>query len=469
LTKPPYPIYLGDNPAGEKGREMRKGMATLGLWNPLRRLRRAWTRQLFPGLRRLDRRLSITEKLAIPMAIVAAFVILGFTWVSYRLERAQVNADFREKGLMMVRAIQANVSRPEHLENVTHLHEHLDALLDLGPPLLRANIYAIRDGQPVVVASTDRTLLGHPAEPYDVRSIYTNATTIKEVQLEGEKALEVLAPLRVEGVPFASVGLYISLRAREATIRSHILRLMIVPSLTVAASMPFLFLAFHRLVTVRLRRLMQAGARLAAGDLTARVEGDWELTSRDEVVVLIRRFNDMAAALQKLTDQLEKLSITDSLTGVYNRRYFEGALVAELTRGQRLGYPVGLLMIDIDHFKRFNDRYGHPAGDEALRRIAKALQLALRPIDVVARYGGEEFAIILPGANARAAREVGQRLRGAVAGVVLEVDGGQSLTISVGVAAYPDHGVLAEELITRADQALYQAKEEGRDRVRVAH
>jgi diguanylate cyclase (GGDEF)-like protein len=158
------------------------------------------------------------------------------------------------------------------------------------------------------------------------------------------------------------------------------------------------------------------------------------------------------------------------LTGLFNRRYMQESLDRELRRAQRRRMPMGVIMIDIDHFKRFNDTFGHAAGDELLREMGTFLQGQTRAEDIACRYGGEEFALILLDASAEDTEERAKLLREEAAR--LRVEYGHeplgNITISVGVAVFPDHGGAAETLLKAADAALYRAKAGGRDRVMVA-
>jgi diguanylate cyclase (GGDEF)-like protein len=174
-----------------------------------------------------------------------------------------------------------------------------------------------------------------------------------------------------------------------------------------------------------------------------------------------------ALANLKLRDALREMALRDGLTGMYNRRYLEDALNRELHRAERSGKPVSVVMIDIDHFKHFNDKYGHDAGDFVLSAVARAIMKCIRPSDIACRYAGEELAVVLPEANLESACARAEQLRLTIRNNNL-VHLGQTLpapTASFGVAVYPANGTKPADLLKAADQALYRAKQEGRDRV----
>ncbi len=219
---------------------------------------------------------------------------------------------------------------------------------------------------------------------------------------------------------------------------------------------------FLGLLIVRpLDRLTQGAAKVAAGDLDV----DLPVVTGGEVGYLTEVFNDMVARLRASRQGLERLSATDPLTGLYNRRRMMEALENEVRRSRRLKHSFAVLMADVDNFKRYNDAHGHPAGDEVLKRVAALLREATRDVDVVARYGGEEFFVLLPETEGEGAAEVADRVRERLAADPLP---GGAVTLSFGVAEFPAHGDTGETLIAIADAALYQAKREGRNRVVVA-
>ena len=177
-----------------------------------------------------------------------------------------------------------------------------------------------------------------------------------------------------------------------------------------------------------------------------------------------------ALANLKLRDALREMALRDGLTGLYNRRYLEDALNRELHRAERNRTAVSVIMIDIDHFKRFNDKFGHAAGDFVLSAVARTISSSTRASDIACRYGGEELAVVLSEADLKSARNRVEHIRQAIRGIDLNRLG-QTLpppTASFGIAVYPHDGSTPADLLKGADRALYRAKEEGRDRVCVA-
>lgn len=175
----------------------------------------------------------------------------------------------------------------------------------------------------------------------------------------------------------------------------------------------------------------------------------------------------LSLANLRLREALRNQSIRDPLTSLFNRRYLDDSLQREVGRAMRKGRPLAILMLDIDHFKRFNDTFGHEAGDMLLRHLGSFLQSYVRADDLAFRYGGEEFVIILPEATLDAARQRAEQLVKDFKRLDVQFHGTTlgPLTVSVGLAAFPDHGATAEAVLRAADQALYRAKAEGRDRV----
>lgn len=214
------------------------------------------------------------------------------------------------------------------------------------------------------------------------------------------------------------------------------------------------------LIVRPLARLSGAAAEVASGDLRV----DVPIGGSGEVGYLTQAFNNLVTRLRERESQadLERLSVTDPLTGLYNRRHLMGTLANEVQRSRRLRRAFSILLADVDHFKQYNDTYGHLAGDAALVKIAEILRKTTRGVDCVARYGGEEFLVMLLETTIATAAVVAERIRSRVAAETFE---GGKVTVSIGLAECPPHGDTPEDLIASADAAMYQAKAAGRDRV----
>jgi diguanylate cyclase (GGDEF)-like protein len=190
----------------------------------------------------------------------------------------------------------------------------------------------------------------------------------------------------------------------------------------------------------------------------------------EQIPVLTAMAAQLAMAIKnaRLFQGVEELSITDGLTGLYLLRYFRQRLKEEFYRAERTHGQLSLMILDIDHFKRFNDTYGHQAGDTILTQVAERILSNARKVDLTARYGGDEFVILLPDTSAEEALLLAERLHQAVSNepVVLTNKNKVQLTVSIGVATYPTHAATIDELIKRADEALYWIKSHGRNRIR---
>jgi len=168
--------------------------------------------------------------------------------------------------------------------------------------------------------------------------------------------------------------------------------------------------------------------------------------------------------------RLRELSVRDPLTGLFNRRYLEEVLALEMIRAARKQYPIGIIMADIDHFKRFNDTHGHAAGDAVLVQVGNLLRTHVRSSDVTCRYGGEEFVLILPEASREITQIRAEQMREDARHLHVQYEGQTlgALTLSFGVAVFPNNGSTEDTILKAADDALYCAKLDGRDRVVVA-
>ena len=261
-------------------------------------------------------------------------------------------------------------------------------------------------------------------------------------------------------------------------------------TILLAAAGIFISIAIGRRIARPITKLTEATRAIIGGNFQARAD----VSGNNEVTELARAFNlmgehllmligelgehnvrleervrDRTAELEAANRKLAALSTTDGLTCLANRRHLDDMLESEWRRAIRHGQPIALIMVDVDHFKSFNDLYGHQEGDECLRRIAEVLaDHTQRSGELAARYGGEEFTIILPGADSEQASGFAEEVRRAVADLVLPHRSSRSgiVTISLGVAStIPDGSKAVSCLVAEADRALYQAKAAGRNRV----
>jgi two-component system, cell cycle response regulator len=209
------------------------------------------------------------------------------------------------------------------------------------------------------------------------------------------------------------------------------------------------------------------GLRIGADDFLAKPFAEAEILARCAAMLRIKHLQEKLREAQR---KLEEQSITDALTGLKNRRFFDERLQEEFRRAQRYGDYLSLIMIDLDHFKDVNDRFGHPAGDLVLHEAATLIRTSIRDPDICARYGGEEFAVILPKTHMQGALTVAERVWRALGGkeyaLAAAAPASVKVSASLGIAFYPAKDISSGELLLRfADQALYQAKRAGRNTI----
>jgi diguanylate cyclase (GGDEF)-like protein/PAS domain S-box-containing protein len=196
-------------------------------------------------------------------------------------------------------------------------------------------------------------------------------------------------------------------------------------------------------------------------------DGQAQIADLKQMALTLSEYLSLSIANVKLSESLSRQSILDAQTGLYNRRFMEESLQREISRAARKQTTIGLIMGDLDHFKKFNDVYGHAAGDKIIVQIGRLLKDKFRGSDIACRYGGEEFLVILPESSLQDTFKRADSLREEIRKMEIVFQGQilGNITISMGVAAYPDKGIRLEELLRVADTALYKAKQEGRDRV----
>lgn len=278
--------------------------------------------------------------------------------------------------------------------------------------------------------------------------------------------------------------LFIRYGLKDIGRRLRDLYVMIVVIVIVIAVFHFLFaILLFRIIIRPIQLLYRGSIEIADGNFDVRVQ----INRRDEIGALGRAFNAMAESIQekiqKLSEQMkviyiskekiERMAITDELTGLYNRRQLFKQLEIEVKRSIRYNDPLGFIMIDVDYFKNVNDTYGHQAGDTVLKEIATSISKSCREVDFVARYGGEEFAVIASSADSKKSHLIAERIRSAVEKRRIRCSGGIEIavTISLGLVSFGREELKRIEkldlLVNAADEALYRAKESGRNRTEV--
>lgn len=346
------------------------------------------------------------------------------------------------------------------------------ALREFVRDTVHGRIFLVTDSGAVVATSAGitRQMLGTSLRPSIARRVREAENSgLSYWNFEGQEVLGA-----VKGVPQVARWSVISELSSDlafAQVRHfrNLALLVVVALLVVFAATAYRL----GLIIVRpLERLADGAAQLTMGALDV----DLPATRAGEVGALTRIFNEMVARLrqgqQEIADansrlrvkneELERLSVTDGLTGLTNHRALMQRLHEEALRSRRNKHPFAVIMADVDHFKQYNDEYGHPQGDIVLKQVAQILQQTTRTVDCVARYGGEEFAVLLPETSIAGALEVAERIR-----VRVETSNfpGRRVTLSVGVAEFPRHDDDPQGVIAVADAALYVAKREGRNQV----
>ncbi len=425
--------------------------------------------------------------------ILAANIGLGAVMLA--VQRQQVLNEIHLRARTFLDVLGVAVLGPMAGNRVEELDQILSTLLEQNLDALDIRFVAIVDPDLRVMAHTRQSLYGSFLDDPFSRDAGGRDTSVTRNQRDAEgETLLVSLPIVTAapgspgvrwGTILAGFGLDRLTSALFRTLVGSIASLLLVTLIGAAMAAAVLDVQVIR----PLKRLTQAASDLAQGDLGVRAE----VHGNDEIARLGSTFNQMAESLERNTrnledqvrqrtseltdsnrrlsdsnDRLKRLATTDGLTGLFNFRHFDATLRSELRRCARSGATLSLLMADVDHFKDYNDRCGHPAGDEVLRGIGEVIRGRLRATDIPCRYGGEEFAAILLDSPKSAALHVAEELRSRIFQTTFECSEGQPegrLTISIGVASYPVDGVTAEELLRSADRALYAAKQAGRNRV----
>ena len=338
---------------------------------------------------------------------------------------------------------------PKALSEITARYASLMQLVDT-PALEQLDLTQLRRQIHSFEETVDRGALGWPTWPPSWRNAY-----LRELENESGAIVRTASFLRDRTRQRMENDLALLAREGRSTMWTAVAVAYIVAVISFAGARMML-----GKVVKPLEDLARAAESIAAGDYSARapIAGDREIAQ------LGQSFNEMASRIAATVDATEQRARTDELTSMPNFRAFREALGAEMERSDRYEYSFGLLVFDLDKFKKYNDTYGHLAGNDALRAVAAAIRASLRAVDFPARYGGEEFAAILPQLDEEGLAITAERIRRAVEAIPA-IEGRSRLTVSIGGALYPSDGRSPEELFQIADERLYSAKQGGRNRV----
>lgn len=419
--------------------------------------------------------MGIRGQLVLLVPGVVAIALAVVAGVAVRQSNRDALEEFKELNLTALEALSVTIATSVAQNDIAGL----DTVVAHATERLQG-----RGLVELAVLDDDGRVLAH-SNPERFNRVLQDPFTQQAIHTDGavwakEGSVLRLGTPATSGIRWATVTARFSLAQMESTV-NEVLRRWAMGTvglfLFIAGA---LFFGLNRVVIRPVAVLERTVQRMGEGHLTARVPPlpGREMRELSEIV------NRMASALQaerenlehtvaertrELSDanaRLERLAVTDGLTGLFNHRRFQEALHSELLRCERHKRPLGVLMFDVDFFKKVNDTMGHPVGDELLRRLAEVLSKDLRQTDLIARYGGEEFAVLLPETTKSEALQVAERMREAVEQRVNEATTwGQQVTVSVGVATFPEDGDTAEVVLEAADQALYVAKRQGRNRV----
>ncbi len=341
-----------------------------------------------------------------------------------------------------------------------NLRERTQRLRRLHPGIVGAVVWGRRDARVAPLATSGPAALAGSRQVADrARRAPVKRPTQTEVRADGRHVAVLLLPLPANRFDATALELAYDLEPHDTAMAHRTRRFALILTTLLLSFTAFTALVLGRAVFTPLQRLRLATHRIRAGELSSRL--NW--TRRDEIGVLAHDFDQMADGLEQSHQRLRALALEDPLTGLANHRHFQEVLADSIARATREGSALGLVVLDVDNFKRLNDARGHTFGDDVLRAVGERLDSAMKGIGFPARLGGDEFAVVLPDTDANRALALAEAARAAVAG--LEPRGFQ-LSCSAGIACFPDDAKQATALLQLADGALYWAKRSGRDHAR---
>ncbi len=419
----------------------------------------------------------------------AVLAISGYR--SLRAEEAIYREETERSGRVMLRTLAIPCSIAMANNDISTLDNYVVQFAEEAQRL-ELKYMAVLDHQRRITAHTTPGEFGKVYDDAFTRRATESPDAVSQVrEVDGDDLLEIAVPV-VSGLRWGTIRAGFTLKSSRLALERSRHRLLVTGLVILVGSVAIAYGVLSLLVLRPLVRMRDMARSFGQGQLEARVSLP-AINQKDEMGQLTTQLNGMAQQIQDYTvslealvqertrelaetnerlvdanQQLERLARTDPLTGLHNRRHFMEALQFEIRRGSRSKHQFTLIMLDVDHFKHFNDTNGHQAGDELLQRLAALLQINLRSTDVVARYGGEEFVVLLLDTGPEEGLATARKLQQIVEAHPMpngEKQPKGKVTVSVGVAYYPHDSVDGRTLIELADQGLYRSKQLGRNRV----
>ncbi len=408
---------------------------------------------------RLHHGTTLTLKIYIPAVVYAAAVFAVIAVVFYQAMGREITRQYEERARGVPVFLDHEIATDPAGDPIGTAAAHIDVVMDAYPDVYRLTIYARVDDAYRAVASSDPAQIGRKADPHDEQPFRTGAAYTEEHTIDGRRVLEVSHPISQRGRPVAVVGIYMSLAERDLRLAALLRWIVLTATLTFAGIVGLSYAIARFAILVPMRRLLDASEAVAAGNLSVDVPLGWGEVPptgvRFEITRFSQAFRTMVHRLRLDREALHDLSITDPLTGLHNRRYFEEVIHRELAQAHRSLQPFAIVMIDIDGLRQVNNRFGHLAGDRLLQRTADFLRRNARASDEIVRWGGDEFLILMPRTNAAQAAQAVRRFRSALAGG--HARGDERLSLSIGVSTWEPGKDLAS-MLREADTDMYRQK-----------
>ncbi len=401
---------------------------------------------------------SLKFRLTIGVLSILLFSLFTLGLLVLQSLKETVHTSFENEAKSIVASVNASIGTKDTIDNKpSQVEETFYRLLENNKDIAKVTLYSPVGEKYIRTATTDPAKKGKEADPHDIEPLFTNEPLF--IEKTEQKQVEILAPLYIVGSdkPYATIGVYFNSTKRDELLTQTLYHLLIITFICIALVAALIYLLINNMVFLRIKRLSDAFNNIFNGNYSHRLSVSEN--AKDEIDKLGQEFNVVADMLESR----HVSSITDPVTGLYNQFYFNTQVEQEIKRSNEED-EFALLFIDVDHFKRVNDKLGHLEGDRILGSVGRLIREQLREQDLVARYGGEEFVVLIPQCNSEMAMKVANRIRSSIASYPL-TKGLLPVTVSIGVSIFPQNGQDKKGLIFSADTAMYVSKAQGRNRV----